>query len=290
MSREPTLPTIRELLARRGFFIKPDALAGILVIGCERGTSKCTHGSGPIPASDVIEMALSRTHPTEDCRLLQTHLRRSYPELTAFHILCVSILHCSEDPDFLLDEYLERMDDWSDKWGDLLLTHESRLSFKELNEAWVRSSIRTHKDLLQGLFLDWIEQADNWNYAEIPAEPSGNDPLVLIHPLHHAAHIKGYLLCEELYGPSGIPGVIKVPARYVRVVPFKKARLRAKVWDVSRYEEALLPRGVVWYLGDRPCWEPVPLLDSYTPSVLETAGTLMENMTLKEALAAALAL
>lgn len=287
---ETAPPSLREILAARGFVVKPDLLSQTILksasgailkaTGCS--SSKCNHGSGPIPGGDFIDATLNRSRPNEDCLLfIKNHASRAHPELAELHDLSTKVFRTHEDLINLLNTELSQ---WDSGWDKFLVPSASDVSLEKINEAWFRSSIKTHKNLLLGAFMSWMEESGG---REIPSQPVDPEPLMLLEPFHKQRPVRGQLLCEELFGPSGLTGVIKVPARFVHTMPFKVACLKYSVWDMSTYRGELAADDTVWFIGDRPFREPALASDAHTSTVLETAAVLRENMPLKQALDAA---
>lgn len=271
-------------MARRGLTINMDAFAGRMIDADMCALPQCTHGEGMIPIAPLIEKALAERTPTYYCRLLSSHRIGSHPELTGFHHLRTSVYYVHDDPTGphgLLDNASFK---WFPAWDEILLPHPLGVNLEKFNDAWLRNEIKVHEEKLYEKFLNNLEVEGNW---KLPRGSLDKSKLVLVHSIEGRPVPDGEVFREEYFGRSGMPRVTIVPEACMQVLPFQEARGKHPGWDFFSLQHFTQADGTIWFLGDQACFEPVPLLEKYTPEARETAGVLLENLSLKEALEAA---
>lgn len=273
--RRRARPTLRELFARRGFTLDLSAFEGLTVSGSNCVPFLCKHGPGKMPALKIVKMGLGMRHVTYACDAMGEH-----PELRAFHEICEKVFDSQAGVNKLLESSIF---EWQADWEIVLLPHRSGLSFKEVNDAWLRNRIATEASAV----LECLEASSGLKGGwTVPLQSVSPEPLVLVKPFLERQPVTGQEVFELMFGPSGMPGVLQVPERFVREMSSTDPAWRA----VTNYAYHYEPEGEesVWLLGGVLVSEPVKVLDSYTATVREVAGVLMENMSLKAAFDAAL--
>lgn len=287
---DPYSSTKREVLKHRGLEVNLKAFPKIKLKTSNCKEPGCAHPPGKVSLRKLIDKFLDdvpTVYPSGsyECKLLAINevlAGQGLPWEEPTTLLIKAAGACS----YALDRTVNLLKEhpgfqWQPEWASIFKHLPGEPSPQESYYASLRDMMKDNEEHLWHELKRTTHHMGSGSFG--PLRDAG-DVMVFVKPFPTAHAV---LLNEDFmiaaYGPTGLSGVSKLPLRMM-----EKFRIDDVVEPLrARYAYLWAKSSHVWFFGFAPCEEPVRVLSTLTPEVIEVASVLLENMSIKDALTAA---